>query len=123
MNLGWLDVCLRVESVSRSRAFYEDLGFKRAEGSDEEGWAVVVNQEARLGLFEPKFMGDERVILNFRGGDVMDNASQLQAKGHSFLEGPSRTDDGGASATLIDHDGHRLFMDTGAGETKKLPPQ
>ena len=86
MNLGWLDVCLRIENVARSRQFYEGMGFTRVEGDDAEGWAVVVQGESRIGLFEPQFMGDQQFSLNFRGGDVLANSAELEAKGYSFLE-------------------------------------
>jgi predicted enzyme related to lactoylglutathione lyase len=121
MNLGWLDVCLRVESVIRSREFYEGLGFQRAEGDDAEGWAVIVNGESRIGLFEPQFMGDQRMMLNFRGSDVLANAAALEAKGYEFVEPAQAGKEGGGSAKLIDPDGNHIFLDTAPGETKKVP--
>jgi len=58
MDLGWLDVCLRFEDVRVSREFYEGLGFRLVEGADKEGWAVVVNGDARIGLFARQYMED-----------------------------------------------------------------
>ncbi|MEI7575864.1 MAG: VOC family protein [Armatimonadota bacterium] len=121
MNLGWLDVCLRVASVVRSREFYAGLGFQRVEGDDAEGWAVVVNGEARLGLFEPHFMGDQRMMLNFRGGDVLANYKELESKGFEFVEPAKAGNNGGGSAKLVDPDGNHIFLDTAPGETKKMP--
>ena len=121
MNLGWLDVCLRVTSVARSRAFYEGMGFVRVEGDDSEGWAVVVLEESRIGLFEPQFMGDQSFMLNFRGGDVMAAASSLEKRGYTFLEPAREGKNGGGSAKLIDPDGHHIFLDTAPGEIKKIP--
>lgn len=121
MNLGWLDVCLRVESVARSREFYEGMGFVRVEGDDAEGWAVIVSGDSRIGLFEPQFMGDQPFMLNFRGGDVLANAATLEAKGYTFAAPATPGKDGGGSAKLIDPDGHHIFLDTALGETKKTP--
>ena len=118
MELGWLDVCLRVENVRISRTFYQELGFRRVEGEDEEGWAVVVNGEARLGLFEPKYMS-QQVTLNFRGGDVGAITSELSRRGFEFVEEPKSSPDGSGSAVLRDPDGHTIFFDTAPGETKK----
>jgi lactoylglutathione lyase len=119
MNLGWCDVCLKVNSTKASRAFYTDLGFRLAEGSDEEGWAVITNGEVRLGLFEPKFMGENSFTLNFRGGDVAGIAETLAAKGHAFESGPKSGTNGGASATLRDPDGYTIFFDSAPGEVRR----
>lgn len=119
MNLGWLDICLRVESVVASREFYAGLGFERVEGEDSEGWAVVVNGNARIGLYEPKHMGESAFSLNFRGGDVMANAAVLISKGYTFSKEPKPYSGGGGSATLLDPDGHTIYLDTAPGETMK----
>lgn len=118
MDIGWLDVCLRVEDVKGSRAFYEGLGFRRVEGKDEEGWAVMTNGDARIGLYERQHMGDDAFSLNFRGSDVMAVAEELKGKGYEFYDGPKQSDQG-CSAWMKDPDGYTLFFDTMVGETKK----
>ena len=118
MNLGWLDVCLRVADVATSRKFYEGLGFKRVEGDDDEGWAVVVNGESRLGLFSATFMGEDAFSLNFRGGDVIANGAALAAAGYTFESEPAPGKFGGGSAKLRDPDGNLIFLDTAPNETK-----
>lgn len=119
MNLGWCDVCLRVASAAASRRFYQDLGFVRVEGSDEEGWAVITNGDVRLGLFEPQFMADDTVTLNFRGGVVLEACRRLTLAGHRFESGPKSTARG-ASATLRDPDGYAIFLDAAVGECKPV---
>lgn len=119
MDLGWFDVCLKVKSAKTSREFYEKLGFHQVEGKDEEGWAVVTNGEARLGLYEEQHVGKDALTLNFRGGDVMANAKALQEKGLEFEMGPKEGKKGGGSAILRDPDGFSIFLDTAPGETKK----
>jgi hypothetical protein len=81
MNLGRLDHCLRVASAARSRAFYERLGFVVVEGDTVEGWLVMASGTARLGLFEPRYMGDDVFSLNFRGGDIPRLVDALAAQG------------------------------------------
>lgn len=121
MELGWLDVCLRVVDVARSREFYAKLGFVRVEGDDEQGWAVVVNGEHRIGLFEATFMGDDSHSINFRGGDVMAIGAHLIELGVEFETLPKMGRSGGASASLRDPDGNLIFFDTGSGEQKRMP--
>src|SRR5947209_4080791 len=105
MNLGWLDVCLRVTDVSASREFYEKLGFQRVEGEDETGWAVMTNGEARIGLFEQQYMETE-FSLNFRGGDIPGISRELTGNGISFHKAITGSPERGYSATLHDPDGH-----------------
>ena len=119
MELGWCDICITVENTGVSRKFYGKLGFRCVEGSDPEGWAVITNDAVRLGLFEAKFMDGKPFSLNFRGGDVFAIAESLKKNGIEMTSGPKQASNGGCSATLQDPDGHILFFDTAAGETKK----
>lgn len=119
MELGWLDICLRVRDVAASRTFYEKLGFSRVEGADEQGWAVVVNDVVRLGLFEARYMGDDALSLNFRGGDVYQIVQTLQREGCVF-DKERANPDGTGSAELRDPDGHLIFLDAGVDESKKV---
>ena len=120
MDLGWCDVCLKVASAKTSREFYKHLGFRTVEGKDEEGWAVVTNDDVRLGLYEPQHCGEGTLTLNFRGGDVKANSEALKAKGLSFEMGPKEGKSGGWSAILRDPDGYSVFLDTAPGEKKKV---
>ena len=111
MNIGRLDVCLRVNDVGNSEAFYEKLGFQRAEGNPEEGWSVVSDGQARIGLFEAQYM-DSDFSLNFRDGDILSIVSELSGKGIT-LDKPLRgSPDKGYSATLRDPDGYVIFLDS-----------
>jgi catechol 2,3-dioxygenase-like lactoylglutathione lyase family enzyme len=118
MDLGWLDVCLCVSDVAASRAFYEKLGFGLVEGDDAEGWAVVANGSARLGLFTRTFMGEDALSLNFRGGNISDIAQRLTDQGLEFNGKPK-----GASGSLRlrDPDGYLVFFDSHPGETRREP--
>lgn len=119
MDLGWLDVCLRVTKVRDSREFYEGLGLHRVAGDDDEGWAVMVQGEARIGLYEAPHMEGDPLCLSFRGGDVAAIARDLEARGYEFASPLFVSPQGGASAKLRDPDGHMIFFDCAPGETKK----
>lgn len=120
MDLGWCDVCLRVANAESSRKYYEGLGFRRVEGEDGSGWAVMTNDDLRLGLFESQHMGDSAISLNFRGGDVFTIAQELAKRGYAFASGPKGTPDGAASASLRDPDGYLIFFDSSPGEVKPV---
>lgn len=118
LELGWCDICLRASNVKASREFYEKLGFRRVEGNDDEGWAVMTNGDQRLGLYAPQHTGEDGITINFRGGDVVSNARELQARGLTLEKGPIESD-AGCSAWLRDPEGYSIFLDTAKGETKK----
>ncbi len=115
-----MDICLRVQNASTSRAYYEGLGFVLDEGDGTEGWAVVVKGNARIGLFEPQYQSDA-VSLNFRGANIRDVSATLTAQGYCFENGPKFSADGAGSASLRDPDGHLIFLDTSPTELNAGP--
>lgn len=120
MELGWCDLCLNVENVTVSREFYEGIGFRKVEGNDEEGWAVMVNGETRIGLYQQERMGEGDFCINFRGGPVGTIVKDLEAKGYEFEPEYKIQDDGPyGTAFLKDPDGYVLMFDHEKGETKK----
>ena len=119
IDFGWLDVCLAVNDVRVSREFYEGLGFRKVEGEDTEGWAVVVRADARIGLYSREHMAEIPFSLNFRGGDIGAITTELKDRGYRFDKESIVRSKGSGSAVLKDPDGHVLFFDTAAGELKK----
>ncbi len=117
MDFGRLDVCLCVANVTTSREFYEKLGFRKVEGDDSEGWAVVVNGTSRVGLYQKPHMTD-MFCLNFRGANIGNLASALGAKGFHLESEPTIRPDGSGSIHLRDPDGHLIFLDTSPSELK-----
>jgi catechol 2,3-dioxygenase-like lactoylglutathione lyase family enzyme len=114
MHLGKLDICLRIEDVETSMRFYQGLGFEVVEGNASDGWAVLTNDQVRIGLFQPQFMSTE-FSLNFRGANISKLIQELQCQGYS-LEGVKTKIDGTGSAILRDPDGHMIFFDTNTQE-------
>ena len=70
------------------------------------------------GLFQSQFMSSE-FSLNFRGGDVDAICEEIASKGYEFAK-PPKLVPGGGSASLLDPDGHSIFIDTVPGETNKV---
>ena len=120
MDLGNFSVSLAVKDLAASRAFYEKLGFVAMGGEPEQGWLILRNGAAIIGLFQGMF---ERNLLTFNPGwdadaqtlpsftDVRELERQLDAQGVEFM---SRTDPGTygpASFMVVDPDGNPVLFD------------
>lgn len=118
MELGWLDVCLRVREFGRSREFYERLGFRMVERIPEDGWGVFVRESARIGLYSELYMGSDGHSLNFRGGNVSEVYEQLGLLGVDIQESKVRPGERSGSIKLRDPDGNLIFIDSAPGEVR-----
>lgn len=107
MDLGTFSVSLAVQDLAASRAFYERLGFVVIGGEAGEGWLILENGGAKLGLFAGMF---EENILTFNPPDVRAIQARLQADGVAF-EQEAEPGDGPASAVLRDPDGNTILLD------------
>lgn len=121
MKLGAFSISLSVNDIAASRAFYEKLGFEATGGNADEGWLIMVNAPAVIGLFHNMFEGN---ILTFNPGlvlegdqpeqfdDVRQIQAELQAAGLTL--GETVADDnpeGPAHITLVDPDGNAILID------------
>lgn len=52
MQLGAFSISLVVKDIAASRAFYEKLGFTQVGGAQAQGWLVLGNGSAKVGLFQ-----------------------------------------------------------------------
>lgn len=116
MDLGWMDVCLRVRDFPTSQRFYEALGFQMVEGEPDSGWEVFVRGQARIGLFVEEFMDDDSFTLNFRGGCIPEILAQLGNHQIQPIAPPVLIDERAGSLRVRDPDGHLIFFDTAPGE-------
>jgi catechol 2,3-dioxygenase-like lactoylglutathione lyase family enzyme len=120
LRLGNFSVSLTVKDIAASRAFYERLGFSVFHDAVEQGWMILRNEGATIGLFQGMF---ERNILTFNPGwdrdaqplddytDVRDLQRELEA---GSLELTMRADEGTtgpASCMVIDPDGNPILID------------
>jgi catechol 2,3-dioxygenase-like lactoylglutathione lyase family enzyme len=119
-RLGNFSVSLAVEDLTKSRDFYEKLGFRVWGGDEAKHWLIMQNETATIGLFQGMF---SKNTLTFnpgwdRSGHAMsefDDVRQIQKALESRgVELATRADDsstGPASLLLIDPDGNPILVD------------
>lgn len=121
MELGAFSISLTVSDLAASQAFYEKLGFTVTGGDAEQGWLILVNEPAIIGLFHGMF---DRNVLTFNPGlvlspdqpeDFTDVRAIQAALEEAGLELNDRVDpdnaDGPAHITLTDPDGNPILID------------
>ncbi len=120
MELGNFSVSLAVKDLAASRAFYETLGFKTFGGDAEQGWLILRNGSATIGLFQGMF---ERNIMTFNPGwnadaetletftDVRELQKRLLAAGLELQAKADEASTGPASFMLSDPDGNPILVD------------
>jgi catechol 2,3-dioxygenase-like lactoylglutathione lyase family enzyme len=122
LELGAFSISLSVADLDVSRRFYEALGFVVAGGDPDQGYLILHNGDATLGLFQGVFEGN---ILTFNPGltgrmerlreftDVREIERALRAADIAVGEGVAADagDAGPAHITLTDPDGNAILID------------
>ena len=120
MNLGAFSISLSVKDLAASKAFYERLGFSQFHGDAEQGWVILKNGNAVIGLFQGMFEGN---ILTFNPGwdqgaqpvdpftDIRELQQQLRSAGVAFDQEADESTQGPASFMLSDPDGNTILVD------------
>jgi len=120
MDLGNFSVSLSVKDLAASRDFYEKLGFETYMDFATEGWVIVRNATATVGLFQGMFEGnlltfnpgwdrDANELLSFM--DAHKILVILRAKGLVIENEAEETAEGPASFMITDPDGNRILVD------------
>lgn len=120
-DLGTFSLSLAVRNLAASRAFYERLGFEVIHGEAAEGWLILQNGAAIIGLFHGMF---ESNIITFNPPDIraiqhhlvdqgLDVALQygMSVEGDPPGTAPESDPGGPAHFTLEDPDGNTLLFD------------
>ena len=119
MPLGSFSVSLAVKDIKVSRSFYEKLGFVSFHGEEAQGWLIMKNGAATVGLFQGMFDAN---IMTFNPGwdsmaeelaqfvDVRDIQQKLEAAG-VVLTKRAGGGDGPESVTMVDPDGNVILID------------
>lgn len=68
MKLGAFSISLNVKDIHRSKAFYEDLGFKTLGGDINQNWLILKNEQTVIGLFQGMF---EKMPLHLIQGGII----------------------------------------------------
>ncbi|THD62840.1 VOC family protein [Phenylobacterium sp.] len=108
MDLGYFETSLPVANIGASLAFYEALGFERAEYAEDAGVATMIRGDCRIGLFQGG-LDPSRPQLIFWQGDVDRLAAEVERNGAAFLR-PLKKDNHGGAFMLQDPDGHPLYV-------------
>lgn len=120
MKLGNFCVCLNVNDIHKSKAFYENLGFEAVSGDITQNWIVMKNDRCKIGLFQEMF---DKNVLTFNPGwdenakkldsfeDVRELQRQLKAKGVELQTEADETTTGPAYIILADPDGNPIYID------------
>lgn len=119
-DLGTFSVSLAVRDMAASRAFYERLGFEAIQGEEAEGWLILRNGAAIIGLFHGMF---ESNLMTFNPPDIraiqhhlvdhgLDVALQFGMSVEDDAPGTAPESDPGGPAhfTLQDPDGNTLLF-------------
>lgn len=119
MKLGCFSVSLAVKDLQASKGFYENLGFEKFHGDEEQGWLIMKNGSTNIGLFQGMF---EDNILTFNPGwdqdaqaadsftDAREIQRSLRDKGVEAGE-DIESDSGPASFMVTDPDGNTILID------------
>ncbi|MGP9040041.1 VOC family protein [Cytobacillus kochii] len=120
MKLGAFSISLNVKDIHRSKAFYEDLGFKTLGGDINQNWLILKNEQTVIGLFQGMF---EKNALTFNPGwdnnaenlgdftDVRELQKELKEKGVKLIQEADESTEGPAFITLEDPDGNPILID------------
>ena len=120
MELGAFSVSLAVKDLAASRAFYEALGFEPFHGEASEGWLILKNGSAVIGLFQGMF---EKNILTFNPGwdqnaqplrsftDIRELQRHLKSRGLELMTEADESTTGPASLMVVDPDGNTILLD------------
>lgn len=121
--LGWLALCLPVQDLAKSIAFYEKLDFTCVSGGVEQHYAVMQQLNHELHLH---YECIDAPMLNFRGGDVRAIVAELKESGLSPVPGHVASDGeaidihGCTTACYFDPDGLEVMFDTHPDEAEWL---
>lgn len=120
MNLGAFSSSLSVNDLTKSKEFYEALGFVVFAGSMEKKYLIMKNENALIGLFQGMFEGN---LLTFNPGwnenaqpldqfdDIRAIQQDLKNKEISLITEVANDSSGPASFMLEDPDGNMILID------------
>lgn len=120
MKLGAFSVSLNVKDISKSKKFYENVGFSVFAGDVKTNYLIMKNGNALIGLFQGMF---DNNILTFNPGwdenaqklnsfdDIRAIQAELKSKKLTLIQETDEKASGPASIMIIDPDGNQILID------------
>ncbi len=108
MDVGTFSVSLTVKDIAASLSFYRKLGFEVIDGDQSQGWLILKNGDAKIGLFQGMF---DKNLLTFNPTDVRRIQRSLVGDGVELVETADLDSEGPAYITLADPDGNPIMFD------------
>lgn len=120
LTLGAFSVSLNVKDLEKSKAFYENMGFRQSGGDIKQNYVIMKNGNSLIGLFQGMF---EETMLTFNPGwdenkkmlkkfdDVRVIQKHLKSKGVTMIQEASDTTTGPAYILFADPDGNVILID------------
>ena len=120
MKLGVFSLSLSVKDLSKSKEFYEKLGFSAMGGGMENNYLIMKNGSTLIGLFQAMFDGN---MLTFNPGwdenaqnleefdDVREIQRKLKESGVELDKTADETTSGPEHIFLKDPDGNMILID------------
>ena len=120
MHLGAFSISLTVKDIEASKAFYEKLGFTYKGGNMSQGWVVLKNGDAVIGLFQGMF---EKNIITFnpvwdQSANPLENfedvrviQEHLKKSGIKLIKEADTATKGPEHITMEDPDGNPVLID------------
>ncbi len=109
MDLGTFSISLAVKDIKASKGFYEKLGFTMIDGNLDQKWAILKNENSKIGLFQGMFPANTLTFTPKNARNIHDTAKKegltiIMPKGLDKKNGP-------ASFMITDPDGNPILMD------------
>ncbi|MGL5041800.1 MAG: VOC family protein [Culicoidibacterales bacterium] len=120
MSMGKFSVSLKVADISKSKAFYQKIGFEVVQDQTAQKWMTLKNGTTTIGLFEGIL---EQNMLTFCPGwdsenqllpaydDVRILAQKFENQGINITGNIDQTTTGPAYFSLVDPDGNVILID------------
>ena len=120
MKLGAFSLSLSVKDLSKSKEFYENIGFSVFGGDMKNNYLIMKNERTLIGLFQGMF---EENILTFNPGwdenakevndfqDVRIIQQDLNSTGTEIINPADENGKGPASFVIKDPDGKLILFD------------
>ncbi len=120
MEIGCFSISLAVKDLTKSQAFYENLGFEVFAGDPSQNYLIMKNGSSNIGLFEGMFEGN---LLTFNPGwdqnanklepfqDVREIHRNLKSLGVEIADDSIRGASGPSSFAIVDPDGNKILFD------------